>query len=241
MLAWPAEAFHGQALSTTAAPSSVPHGWWFAISLCAASGIADAVGFVQSGVFAANMTGNTVLAGLSLASQNWSVAAARALTLATFFTGAIVGRALLRAARGRSWMALALEAAMLAVSAFLDPHAPLTIWLIAAAMGLQSTGMTRFGNISISTVVVTSTLSRLGESLVDHIVPRRQPMNTGPAAPSARLLLAAWASYGIGALVAALLLRVTAYVLLLPALIVLVIALLSARNLPSATPGSPHA
>jgi uncharacterized membrane protein YoaK (UPF0700 family) len=223
------------AVPATAAPTptthaGLPQGWWSAIGLCAASGIADAAGFIQSGVFAANMTGNTVLAGLSVASQNWGTAAERALTLATFFAGAIAGRALLRAASGRSWLALGVEAAMLAVSVFLDPHSALAIWLIAAAMGVQSTGMTRFGSLSISTVVVTSTLSRLGESLVDYIVPRRQPANTGPSAPPARLLVAAWACYGLGALAAALLLRLTPYALLLPAALVLLVAVFSART-----------
>lgn len=207
----------------------LPVGWIYAASLCAASGIADAVGFVESGVFAANMTGNTVLAGLSVAAGNWATALERALTLATFLAGALVGRALLRAARGRSWLALGVEAAMLVVSAFLDPHAPVTIWLIAAAMGVQSTGMTRFGNLSISTVVVTSTLSRLAESAVDRIVPRRQPHRTGPDVAAPRLLAAAWLCYGLGALFAAFLLRFTPHTLLVPALIVLLVAVHSAR------------
>ena len=41
--------------------------------LCIAGGIADAIGYVQSGVFAANMTGNTVLTGISLANGDFAV------------------------------------------------------------------------------------------------------------------------------------------------------------------------
>lgn len=202
-------------------------GWMYAVTLCTASGIVDAVGFVQSGVFAANMTGNTVLTGLSVAAGNWNTAFDRILTLATFVSGAILGRALLRAAFGRSWLPLTVEAAMLVISAFISPHHPAAIWLIAAAMGVQSTGMTRFGNLTISTVVVTSTLSRLSEAFVDYVVPRRQPARTGAAIAAPRLLAAAWLAYGIGALVAALLLRFTPLTILVPAAMVLAVGYLS--------------
>ena len=118
---------------------------------------------------------------------------------------------------------------MLAGATFLDPYDATAIWLIAAAMGVQSTGMTRFGNVSINTVVITGTLSRLAESTVDTIVPRRQPHRTGPAITAPSLLAASWIFYGIGALAAAWLVPRTAYTLLLPAAIVLLTALLSLR------------
>ena len=50
------------------------------VLMAAACGIADAVGFVHTGVFAANMTGNTVLAGLSLANQEWATALGQVVT-----------------------------------------------------------------------------------------------------------------------------------------------------------------
>jgi uncharacterized membrane protein YoaK (UPF0700 family) len=207
--------------------------WIHAAILCAASGMADAVGFVQSGVFAANMTGNTVLAGLSLAAGNWTTAIERGLTLATFFGGAIAGRVLLRAARGRSWLPLTIEAAMLAGAACIDAHLPQAIWLVAAAMGVQSTGMTRFGNVSLSTVVVTGTLSRLGEAVADAVVPRRQPANTGAAIAAPRLLAVTWACYGAGALLAAVLLKITSLSLLVAAAMVLLVALWPVRSRPA--------
>ncbi len=208
--------------------AGIPSGWLYAVALCMASGMADAIGFIQTGVFAANMTGNTVLAGLSLAAGDWAIAFERAMTLAMFFIGAMLGRSLLRAASGRAWLALTVEAVMLAVAAFLDPKGTAGIWLVTAAMGVQSTGMIRFSGIAISTVVITSTLSRLAESFVDRVVPRRQPANTGPAVTAPRLLASVWIGYGVGALLAALLLKVTDLSLLAPAAIVLLVAVVSA-------------
>ena len=61
-----------------------------AATLCAAAGMADAIGYVNSDVFAANMTGNTVLVGLSLAEGQWQLALERASTVLAFMGGAII-------------------------------------------------------------------------------------------------------------------------------------------------------
>lgn len=63
--------------------------------LCLACGVVDAVGFLRHGIFAANMTGNTVLLGISLAHLKWAAALDRALPLLTFFVGAMLARLLL--------------------------------------------------------------------------------------------------------------------------------------------------
>jgi uncharacterized membrane protein YoaK (UPF0700 family) len=59
--------------------------------------MADAVGYIaMGGVFAANMTGNTVLAGLALGEGQFETAARRMAPLLTFFPGAMPARLLLR-------------------------------------------------------------------------------------------------------------------------------------------------
>src|SRR4051794_37277915 len=98
--------------------------------LCVAGGIADAIGYVQSGVFAANMTGNTVLTGISLANADFGTALERALTFVTFFGGAMVGRLSLRFARS-AWLPLLIEALVLAVSSFMAHQQSLAILCIA--------------------------------------------------------------------------------------------------------------
>jgi len=72
--------------------AAVPFPFAAAVLLGAAAGMADAIGYVQGGVFAANMTGNTVLAALALATAHRQPALQRIATLATFFAGAVGDR-----------------------------------------------------------------------------------------------------------------------------------------------------
>src|SRR5437868_15457555 len=82
-----------------------------AFLLTIVAGIADAVGYiVMGGVFTANMTGNTVLAGIAAAEGFYDLAAQRLAPLITFIIGAMVARLLLRLVR-RPMAPLLLEAA----------------------------------------------------------------------------------------------------------------------------------
>lgn len=191
--------------------------------LCLTAGIADAVGFLHSGVFAANMTGNTVLVGISLAQGEWAQAVGRAAPIAAFFAGAVIGRLLLRIGGERS--AILVEALVIGACAFIDARSVVSIWLIAAAMGIQATAITKFAGAAVSTVVVTSTLARLAEAKHDYLAGKlgREPAQAGgPAA----LLAATWLAYGFGAIVAVLLLKTTsgAPLLLAAALVLVVLA-----------------
>src|SRR5580700_8536704 len=142
--------------------------------LCGAAGFADAVGYVNSGVFAANMTGNTVLAGLALAGRHWDVALQRGMTLAAFFLGVVIASLLLRLLRGRTTWPLIGEVALILAAAFIEPSANLSIALIATAMGMQAVAVTRFHSVVASTVVVTSTMARLAEFCLAWLIARPQ-------------------------------------------------------------------
>ena len=78
------------------------------------AGLADAVGYVaMGGLFAANMTGNTVLAGLSPGEGHFDLAAKKLAPLVTFFLGAMLARLLLRLFH-RPAVPLLIEAGLLA-------------------------------------------------------------------------------------------------------------------------------
>jgi uncharacterized membrane protein YoaK (UPF0700 family) len=200
-----------------------------AVLLCAAAGMADAVGYIDSGIFAANMTGNTVLAGLALADAQWLKALQRIATLATFLAGAIVGRVALNLAGNRSAVPLAIEAVMTGCAA-LAPSPPAEIALITFAMGVQTTALTRFHGVALSTVVMTSTMARLAETAGDWLMRgfgRRAPRHGMPSG----LLMWTWVSYGAGAVVAGVASRFITIPLVLPALVVLVVTALYVRAL----------
>ena len=87
------------------------------------AGIADAVGYItMGGVFAANMTGNTVLAGIAAAQRHYTDAWQHLAPLLAFFVGAMLSRLLLRLWHKPNVCLLA-EAALLAVAGFL-PFGP---------------------------------------------------------------------------------------------------------------------
>ena len=180
------------------------------------AGLADAVGYVaMGGVFAANMTGNTVLAGLSLGEGHFDLAAKRLAPLVTFFLGAMLARLLLRLFH-RPAMPLLIEAALLAVVGLLPIGREPSLMLVALAMGLQASAITHFGGTSVSTVVVTSTLARIAEATLDRMWPTGRPL---PSVATPRLLALTWIGYLIGATGGVLLVRAVHWPLLVPAVL----------------------
>jgi uncharacterized membrane protein YoaK (UPF0700 family) len=201
----------------------------FAALLSATCGIADAVGYVGAGIFAANMTGNTVLVGLAVAGQEWLLAVERAATLAVFFAGAMLGRHLAAGSKRRYWVPLLVEAGLIAGAAMLPAGAMPSIWAIALAMGVQATAFTRFRGIAVSTIVITSTIARLAQTAHDRMFePTVAPTAEHPA--SSGLLALVWASYGAGAVLAGMLLQAVRFPLAIPAAMLLVLTALSLRR-----------
>jgi uncharacterized membrane protein YoaK (UPF0700 family) len=203
---------------------TVPRPQLQASLLTIVAGMADAVGYVaMGGVFAANMTGNTVLAGLALGDGQFDLAGRRLAPLVTFFLGAMLARLLLRLFH-RPAVPLLLEAAVLASVGLLRLGPPFghepALLLVALTMGLQASAITHFGGTAVSTVVVTSTLARIAEATLDRFWP------TGRALPSIttpRLLGLTWIGYLLGAIGGVLLVRVVAWPLLIPAALLLIV------------------
>ena len=168
--------------------------------LCLAAGHVDATGYLQHKVFAANMTGNTVLASMSLAVGDWAGAIERASTLLAFFAGAAASALLMRWRRGRTGrLSLWLEVALLATACALDPRRPEWLWLVTAAMGIQATVLVRHRQTAVSTVVVTNTIARLASLMVGGL-----PGAATERRAEAGLLGLSWAAYAAGAIAGSL-------------------------------------
>jgi uncharacterized membrane protein YoaK (UPF0700 family) len=193
-----------------------------ALLLTLVAGTADAIGYITlGGIFAANMTGNTVLAGIAAAEGHYELAALRLAPLTTFFIGAVGARFLLRLSR-KPQAALLLEAAILAAVGFVPLDRESAILIVALAMGLQASALTHFGGTAVSTVVVTSTLARIADATLDRVWPAAPRENPAP-----RLLAVTWIGYLGGAMTGTALLPLVPWPLLVPAgLLVIVVATL---------------
>ena len=178
------------------------------------AGIADAVGYItMGGVFAANMTGNTVLAGIAAAQRNYTDAWHHLAPLLAFFLGAMLSRLLLRLSH-RPTAGLLVEAALLAVVGFLPIGPEPAVLVLAVAMGVQASAITHFSGNAVSTVVVTSTLARTADTLLDRLWPgEKEPL---PVVANLPLLALTWVGYLAGAVAGALLLVAMPYPLLVP-------------------------
>jgi uncharacterized membrane protein YoaK (UPF0700 family) len=211
-------------------------------TLTTVAGMADAVGYItMGGVFAANMTGNTVLAGIAVAARKHTDASHHFLPLIAFFLGSILSRVLSRLL-ATPIAALLLETALLVGVGFLPTAPESAVLIVAVAMGLQSSASGPFCGNAVSTVVVTSTLTRTADAIVDRLWPVRK--SEPPVIAGLRTLFFAWAGYGLGAIVGALIIPFTPYPLLLPAGLLLLVILVRPRpskdiDDKSDSPGSP--
>lgn len=177
----------------------------------------------MGGVFAANMTGNTVLAGIAAAEGHYLNAGRHFAPLLAFFIGAMLARLLLRPWH-KPAIAVLLEAAMIAGLGFLPIGIETAVLILALAMGMQAAAITHFSGAAVSTVVVTSTLARTAEATLDRVWPTEKRVL--PAVTTPRLLALTWIGYLLGAVAGALLLHVMPYPLIVPAALLVLVVLL---------------
>jgi len=198
---------------------------WQAALLCAIAGYVDALGYLRLGsVFAANMTGNTVLLAIVLAKGEWLRAAAYGLTLAAFFAGAICASVIKRAVPKGAWLPLLVQALLLVVAS-LSPLGPdKELVLLAFGMGLQGAAVTQLAGTNLYTVVITATICRLASGLVDELWPKAKGPNAAPATASWLVFVVAWLFYGIGAALEVLLFDGLRLPLLIPAVLLILYA-----------------
>jgi len=201
--------------------------------LTAAAGYVDAVSYLALGrVFTANMTGNTVLLGLSIV-QGDAAGAGRALVaLGGFLVGGAAGAWLAyRGRAGQTWprgvtVALVVECVLLAALATdRTGSLALRVLLAAVAMGIQSAAARRLDVLGVATTFVTGTLTSLISLIVRHGV---LPSASGHGK---RLLAAVWIVYVVGAMAAAAVAQAAAAVILAPpVLMVAAVAAVSAAR-----------
>jgi uncharacterized membrane protein YoaK (UPF0700 family) len=153
------------------------------------SGCTDAISYLGLGhVFPANMTGNTVLLGIGLATRTPSAVGGSATALGAFVTGAAVVGAVLprRLGPGELHAVLGAEAVLLATlcgwwlaAGAAHPGGALRYALIAlggATMGVQSAVVGRLG-VPVATTYITGTWTALSAEIGARLrnAPRAEP------------------------------------------------------------------
>ncbi|WP_067927608.1 YoaK family protein [Alicyclobacillus shizuokensis] len=202
----------------------------FTVLLTLTSGCVDAISFLSLGqVFTAAMTGNTVLLGLAVAHAPGLTAMRYVAALGGFTAGAALGAWIFRnrteSARLNVRLSAVLACEWAALLAFLvlatygGTQIPnRDFYLIVAlsmAMGLQGTGARRIGIPGVTTVVITSTLLGLVETVVwqwrSWIQRGNRNTEQRSAARASLQSILTWitviVTYGIGALVCGLCVR----------------------------------
>ena len=192
-------------------------------ALTAVGGFVDCFSYLTlSHVYAATMSGNTVLIAVHGGGGETSAALIHAVTVGEFVLGLLASSigielGLRRGVRRVLALALAVEAACLAAFAWWGaplvasggtgtasaPHWPLyvLIALAAIAMGTQNTSLRMAGILAIFTTHVTGTLTRMGEQLVSYLF-ARTPEQAQPMLAQAVFSAALWLAFFLGALLA---------------------------------------
>lgn len=181
---------------------------WILSATAFAAGAVDIIGFAKlGGVFASAMTGNFALLAYHVAKGNTLSAIGSVIALLGFVSGCLIGFILRRGRTDRSTVSLLLGAettlllvfALMPVVARLFPFADTRaqIVVLAVAMGLQAV----VGQIiSLSTIVFTTTLTRLIGGIADAIATRNSS-----GVRDIREQVTLIASYLLGALLAGVL------------------------------------
>lgn len=214
--------------------------------LTAVGGFVDCFSFLTlGGVYAATMSGNTVLTAVHAGKGETSSALLHAYAIGVFLLGLLVSAGAIELGLRRGFrrvlaLALAIEAACLAALALWgapllasgaagtmqQPHWPryALLALAAIAMGTQNTSLRMAGILAIFTTHVTGTLTRFGEQLVEALFARSAEAMSGNLA-HAGFSAGLWLAFLFGAAAASELLPLwgTGKVLALPIALLLVV------------------
>jgi uncharacterized membrane protein YoaK (UPF0700 family) len=165
----------------------------------------DALSYLALGrVFTANMTGNTVLFGLSLVTGDAGGAGRAALALGGFLAGGALGAWIAyQGPRDEGWprgvtIALIVECVFLAALANDRTELlGLRVMFASVAMGIQSAAARRLDILGVTTTFITGTLTSLVTLIARHGV---LPSASGHGK---RFLATVWGVYVLGAMGAA--------------------------------------
>ncbi len=131
------------------------------------AGWADAVGYLQAKIFAAQMTGNVVLLGIAITHGAWNRSGWLLLVIMAFVGGMVLVSRFSRGETGRrtSLVGCAAGIAAVALSGRLSPLMP----FLAACLGGQNSAMQHFRGQPVNTSFVSGDLQKFVNALIERL------------------------------------------------------------------------
>lgn len=207
-----------------------------AVGLALIAGYVDAYGFISYRTYVSFMSGNTTQTGSLVGQGNLAAAVPALLAIVFFVIGVFTGTLLAHSGARQSQRLLfglvtILLAVVIAVTQLGSLANGVGIVLLSLAMGFMNTTLSHVGAQSVNLVFVTGTLNTMAQHLALAVKRAPLPEAQGSWDTHSRrafLLMGVWASFLIGAFLAGVATaRFGMWVLLLPLLILLALAVFS--------------
>ncbi|WP_459714167.1 YoaK family protein [Paraburkholderia sp. 2C] len=199
------------------------------IALTTVCGFVEVIGYKDAGgIYPAIMTGNTVQLGWSLAQGAWSRFSLLAFAIGSFFIGCMIA-SLIRRHLKRPPLELCMMSVLLIATGVVRQHAalriPVELPLLALALAMQGETVSRFGAVSLQTLVVTNNMVKFSDAFVGRYFGRHGPADKRPALAEVLLPCLAWLTYSLAAAAGALAAGQMSEPLIIPALLLVLITL----------------
>lgn len=197
------------------------------LALTTVCGFVEVIGYKDvGGIYPAIMTGNTVQLGWTLAQQSWSRFGLLAYSIGAFFVGCMIASVIRRHLR-RPEFELSLMAVLLLVTGLVRTHlalrVPCELPLLALALAMQGETISRFGAVSLQTLVVTNNIVKFADAFVGRYFGKKTERVKRPELAEVLLPGLAWLTYSVAAAAGAVVDGWIRQPLVIPALLLVVI------------------
>ena len=200
-------------------PSQAGTDFKVSVGLAFVGGYADAATFLLAGTFSGHLTGNSVLAAVSAASNDWHLTFVRLLAVLVFVIGVILSQVLNRFLPSRLRSSSLAIAMAIEVLLFLSAYGLLAsqanqesfIVCMCLALGIQNGALTKTKGIGVHSTYMTGLVTTLTQMSFAYFIPQ-QPHQPAPAKDSAglniKVLAPMYLSFLLGAFAGALMVAI---------------------------------
>jgi uncharacterized membrane protein YoaK (UPF0700 family) len=193
------------------------------VALTTVCGFVEVIGYKDAGgIYPAIMTGNTVQLGWSLAQAAWSRFALLAFAIGAFFIGCMIASVIRRHLK-RPPLELCIMAVLLVIAGVVRGYpalrVPAELPILALALGMQGETISRFGAVSLQTLVVTNNMVKFSDTFIGRYFGGRRATEKRPSLADVLLPGLAWLTYSLSAAVGAIMAGLTSEPFIIPVLI----------------------